>query len=201
MAICGGVAGGVFALNATQNKKFENPNTVAATATVIPVHVRGTEDKYVLRYVYEDEDGNKYVFDPEFGTLNTLRENKTMTVYYNRYNPEHAFAKPKVTFLSVLATFFAAAGVLMFFANIFSTSSIVMPIIAGSVFLTFGGGFLAAIAGAAGLTFLEVIMSGPIQYGCTLFASLGAIFVCAGIYSLFREIYYFFKYLKKKHGN
>lgn len=191
-AICGGVSGVLFAINAQQNRKFDNPNVVQATATVEPVRVQGTENEYRLAYVYEDLEGNEHVYKSSSSISGvSFREGKTMTVYYNIHNPEIAFTKSDSTMLTVVAIFFLLGGLIVFIANNLSSSNVILPIVVGAVFMLFGGGVLTGIGQASGLNLFETMMCGPFGFGCSLFFALGSMFVIFGIFGIFREIYYF----------
>ena len=198
LLICSAVGSLTLWLHGKESRNVQNGNYIETVAVVKPVRIKDT-DEYTLRYVYEDENGNQYIYSDTgmFSGVN-FSEGKTVKMYYNKYNPEIATSGKGNVGLLVVSVIFFGVGALVFFLNVFKNSQGLIPILVGGIFTFFGIGINVMISRAGGLNFLETIMSGPFAFGSVLFASLGAMFAIYGIFNIIRRIFYFSLYLIKK---
>lgn len=200
LLICTAVAALTLWIYGKESRNVHNGHYIETTAVVMPVHIKDTTDEYALCYVYEDEAGNQYIYNDEgiFSGVN-FHEGKTVKMYYNIHNPEIAVSGEGNIGLLVVSVLFLAGGVLVFLLNVFKRqSNAIVPVLVGGIFMFFGIGICIMISRAGGFNAIETMMSGPFAFASILFAALGLLFICFGLFNVFRNIYYFSLHLRKK---
>lgn len=197
LLVCVGASSPLFIFASKEINKTHSSNYVKTEAIVTYIDYG---DSMGLKYLYFDEDGNEVISNngASFGGIN-FKQGKTVTIYYNKHNPEIIVDLGTTTLELCGALFFVLGGIIAFLGIIGLPKFI--PIIFCLTFMLFSGGLIAGTMLSSGLNLWEVYTGGGLGFACSLFFLIGFALLIPSVIDFVKIVINSVKTKKEKKQN